>query len=68
MSSWRASVTTVRFSFLSSQLEILIAPVLIVIMKAKYYNLASVYTVARRKYAIHAEQDGRKDDDGPAED
>lgn len=46
MSSWGASVTTVRFSFLSSQLEILIAPVLIVVMKVKYYNLASVYSGA----------------------
>lgn len=67
MSSWRSSVTTVRFSFLSGQLEILIVPMLIVVIKVKYYILPNVYTVACRKYVINDEENGNKDDDGPIE-
>lgn len=67
MSSGRASVTTVRFNFLSGQLEILIVPVLIVAMKVKYCILPNVYTVAHRKYVINDEENGNKDDDGPIE-
>lgn len=36
MESWVAYITTVRLNFLTSQLEILIAPVLLVVMKVKY--------------------------------
>lgn len=65
-SSWRATVTTVRFSFLSDQSEILIVPVLTVVKRVKYCILASVYTGACRKYVIK-DEDGSKDGDGPME-
>lgn len=65
-SSWKATITTVRFSFLSSQLEILIVPVLTVVKRVKYCIPANVYTRACRKYVIN-DEGGNKDDDGPME-
>lgn len=64
--SWRATVTTVRFSFLSDQLEILIVPVLTVVKRIKCCILASVYTGVCRKY-VKNDEDGNKDGDGPME-
>lgn len=49
---------SLRLNFLTSQLEILIAPMLVVVMRVKYDILVNAYyTVAHSKYLINDDYD-----------